>query len=247
MDFKKTYSILFEAEEYGADLSSDEIDDIREKEGIRYNTDNGHPTQIKGTEKTYQKIAEIIPVDLKAGVGLDYSAGRAHGTEYLKANGHKIEAYEPFPNKERVAHIDHVGLGSIPANKKYDYIICSCVLNVVPKDIRDSIVHDIWNHLKEGGSAYITVRGKDVMTTVNPVVLSTSNMEVIVRTTGAYQKGFTPPELREYMREMLPNAIVTGLPMSSAAVKITKQSNASAGVQKILQPHIDRIGNQLSK
>lgn len=225
--------------EYGADLSSDEINKIRQKEGIKYNTDKGHPTQIKGTETTYRKILEIIPPELKKGEGLDYSAGRAHGTEYIKSQGHNIEAYEPFPNQDRIGHIDHVGLGSLPPNKQYDYIICSCVLNVVPIDIRDSIVNDIWKHLKVGGSAFITTRGKDVLTVSNPVMLSRDNMEVIVRSTGAYQKGFTNPELRQYIKGLLPNASIVSLNVSSAAVKITKDADEKSKLMRVMGKHLE--------
>lgn len=202
--------------------TSKEVEEIRAKEGIKFIPDDGHPTQRSNTVATYEKFYKLIPDHNKEGVGLDYSAGLGLGSELLRNNHNAhIESYEPFPHATKAVNITHKGLNSLP-NRKYDYIINSAVLNVVEQDIRDGIVKDIWNHLKPEGIAIIGVRSKaDVMGT--KTALRISDTEIIDRTRGSYQKGFTSGELKSYIQSLLPDAAINMVSgMSQVVVKISK-------------------------
>jgi hypothetical protein len=100
------------------------------------------------------------------------------------------------------------------------------VLNVVEKDVRDSIVLDIWDHLKPGGQAIIGVRSRaDVLGAKTAYVINHDTGEVIDRVRGSYQKGFTRAELSEYIRDLIPEAAsravdVSG--MSQVVIRIFK-------------------------
>lgn len=194
--------------------SSSDVSAIRDREGIKFTTDKGHPTQRPNTVATYRKFFEILPSELQAGEGLDYSAGLGMGSAMLRSvYGANIESYEPFPHKNAV-DITYTGLGNLP-EKQYDYIFCSAVLNVVEQDIRDAIVKDIWDHLKPGGQALIGVRSRaDVMGMKTGYVINAETAEVLDRVRGSYQKGFSRQELVEYLRSLLPDAIAQGVEVS---------------------------------
>jgi hypothetical protein len=224
---------LAEAEEneydvkHSSGMTSAQVDEVRKKEGIKFSPDAGHPTQRSNTTATYIKFYNSLPDELKKGQGLDYSAGLGVGSHALRSAGAKIESYEPFPH-ERATDITHKGLNSLP-NKQYDYILNSAVLNVIEQDIRDHVVLDIWNHLKPEGCAIIGVRSKaDVMGTKTALVLSQENSEILDRSRGSYQKGFTSGELKSYIQRLLPDAaimMVSG--MSQVVVKIFKDRDTS--------------------
>lgn len=209
--------------EMARSLTSDEVNDIRNREGIKFSTDAGHPTQRSSTRFTYRKMFDMLPDELKRGKGLDYSAGLGLGSDLLRNEfGADIESYEPFPH-EKAKDITYAGLNSLP-DKLYDYIFNSAVLNVVEQDIRDAIVLDIWNHLKAGGQAIIGVRSaSDVMTAKTAYVINPETAEIIDRIRGSYQKGFTPSELRTYIQSLLPEAAVTLVSgLTQVAVRIHK-------------------------
>lgn len=189
--------------------SSADVAAIRDKEGIKFTTAKGHPTQRGNTVATYKKFFDLLPPELQAGEGLDYSAGLGMGSAMLRdVYDANIESYEPFPH-EKAVDITYAGLGNLP-NKEFDYIFCSAVLNVVEQDVRDSIVRDIWDHLKAGGEAIIGVRSRaDVMSMKTGYVINADTAEVLDRVRGSYQKGFSNSELKDYIEGLLPQATVT--------------------------------------
>lgn len=224
----QTPSDDFHAKHKGG-FTSDQVNQIRQKEGIKFNPDAGHPTQRSNTTASYERfyhsaIAHFKDIKDEGDLlGLDYSAGLGMGSAMLrKTHNANIESYEPFPHA-RAVDITHKGISSLP-NKKYDYIINSAVLNVIEQDIRDHVVKDIYAHLKPGGVAIIGVRSKaDVMGTKTALVLSKENGEILDRTRGSYQKGFTSGELSSYIQQLLPDAsvvIVGG--MSQVCIKVFK-------------------------
>ena len=200
--------------EYTESKSKDQIDAIRKKEGISFRTSAGHPTQRANTTATYLKFFKLLTPEEQKGIGLDYSAGLGKGSAILRQEFNaNIESYEPFPH-ENSEDITYSGINSLP-DKLYDYIFCSAVLNVVEQDIRDFIVQDIFAHLKPGGEAIIGVRSKaDVLSARTAYVIDAENGEIIDRVRGSYQKGFTGPELREYISTILPEASVTRVEVS---------------------------------
>ncbi len=87
---------------------------------------------------------------------LEYGAGYGHGKAKLEPAfpDAEIKQYEPFPQNWQPDYTVNTAIKG-----KYDIITCNNVLNVVPKDIRDSIVKDIAKLLEVGGAAAIGVRG----------------------------------------------------------------------------------------
>lgn len=228
-------------------MTSDQVTEIRKKEGIKFNPDAGHPTQRSNTTATYIKFYNSLPEDLKKGQGLDYSAGLGVGSHALRTVGAKIDSYEPFPHA-KATDITYKGLNSLP-NKKYDYIFNSAVLNVIEQDIRDHVVLDIWNHLKPGGCAIIGVRSKaDVMGTKTAMVLSQENSEILDRSRGSYQKGFTSGELKSYIQKLLPDATITMVSgMSQVVVKVFKDEDFSQVDKKGVEANIEKKKHPLLK
>jgi hypothetical protein len=212
--------------EYKRSSTQEEVQLIRQREGIKFSTDKGHPTQRANTVATYRKFWGYINSKLKAGKGLDYSAGLGMGSEALRAEyDANIDSYEMYPH-ESAKGLTYEGEGSLPTATKYDYIINSAVLNVVPQDIRDGIVVDIWEHLNFGGQAIIGVRSRaDVLGTKTAYVIDKETAEVIDRSRGSYQKGFTPFELKSYIESLLPDAVVSNITgLSQVAVIIFKEA-----------------------
>jgi hypothetical protein len=211
--------------EYKRSATSEEVDLIRQREGIKFSTDKGHPTQRANTVATYRKFYGFINSKNKAGVGLDYSAGLGIGSDTLRVEyDANIDSYEIYPHADSVG-ITYEGEDSLP-NKEYDYIINSAVLNVLPQDIRDRVVVDIWEHLKYGGQAIIGVRSRaDVLTAKTAYVIDKETAEVIDRSRGSYQKGFTPYELKTYIESLIPDAVVANINgLSQVTVLIFKEA-----------------------
>lgn len=162
---------------------------------LKLRKDGSHPTQIATTKSTYRKIADnLMPPGIKGGKILDYGAGKNIGGKELGA-----DTFEPHPEEGFVPTYEDSA--AIPSDS-YDGVISNAVLNVVPDDVRDSIVREIGRVLKPGGQAFINVRGKDVFSNKHTVV-NADSMEVIVDSSGAYQKGFTQDELIGYLQKVL--------------------------------------------
>lgn len=78
---------------------------------------------------------------LIVGKALDFGCGRGYDADYLD-----MIKYDPwwFPN---------------PCILTYDTILCTYVLNTIESEtIREGIVHQIYQCLKQGGKAYMSVR-----------------------------------------------------------------------------------------
>jgi ATP adenylyltransferase len=73
---------------------------------------------------------------------LDFGCGRGDDVGYLNAEG-----YDPYwaPDTDLL-------------NRKYDIVLCTYVLNVLPATKRKVILREIKNLLNDTGLAYVTVR-----------------------------------------------------------------------------------------
>jgi len=177
---------------------------------------NAQKTQIIGTLPTYEKAKAILDKEVGVeGKTLDFGAGLGEGAKVLKA-----DTYEPFPRTG--FNPNYLDSSTIPSNS-YEKITNFNVLNVVPREIRDTIVSDIGRVLKPGGTAIITTRGKDVMGAkgaAGPEPMS------IITSAQTYQKGFTNKELKEYIKETLGDQFeVTNLKLGPAGVLIKKKQS----------------------
>lgn len=160
-----------------------------------------NPTQIASTVGTYRNIYNILKNEGFNGTILDASSGLGVGTETGRNEyGFNVEDIEPFPGKGySPLYTDYSKL-----NKKYDVIISSAVLNVLPQDQRDALVVKMGQMLNDGGRMFITTRGKDVETLAKTGKnIHLGNMEWIETVKGSYQKGFTNAELIAYLKDAL--------------------------------------------
>jgi hypothetical protein len=157
---------------------------------------NSQATQIHTTIAKNLK-SSILKSELKD--GLEYGAGYCHGAELLG-----IESYEPnpkegvFPTYTKVSQI----------KKKYAFVLCTYVLNVVAEDTRLEILQDIKYLLKDNGRAIVVVRGK--------ADFKSDDKDHIMKkgSTLTFQHGFTFKELAKLCNKAGFN--VTNLKGSSA-------------------------------
>ena len=178
---------------------------------------NAQKTQIAGTLPTYMK-ADTLLTDLSGeGKTLDYGAGLGLSQRELG-----YDTFEPFP---RSGFEPTYSAGTDIPDASYGRVTNLNVLNVVPKETRDSIVLDIGRILEPNGTAIITTRGRDVLNakgTAGPEDMS------IITSAGTYQKGFTQKELREYIQATLgDNFEVTNNQLGAAGVTIRKKSSGT--------------------
>jgi hypothetical protein len=171
---------------------------------------------------------------------LDYGAGLGLGSDAMSnVLGFDVDSFEP--NSERwKGNKDVTFRSSNDINKKYKSIVSLNVLNVVEKDIRDSIVKDIYNNLKDGGTAVISARkwSGDVNQAKNAVDGGEKNSLYITRTQGGkevkvFQKGFDGNELVDYIKDLLGDNVTVEKNNSfgAAGVVIKKTGNIKSKAQ----------------
>jgi hypothetical protein len=174
--------------------------------------ENAARTQIAGTLPTYKKADTLLNDAVGEGRTLDFGAGLGLSKKELG-----FDTYEPFPKADFTP--DFISPEDIPSNS-YKKVTNLNVLNVVPREVRDGIVMDIGRILEPNGVAVITTRGRDVMAakgTPGPEPMS------IITSMDTYQKGFTQPELRSYITEVLGNGFeVANNKLGAAGVTIRK-------------------------
>lgn len=144
-------------------------------------------TQIRTT--IAKKLSYYISEDEKKD-GLEFGAGLCHGAQELG-----LESYEPFPKKN--VQPTYTKLSQI--KKRFSFILCTYVLNVVPEETRIEILKSIKRLLKPNGGAILVVRGVDDFGHQKNKVMSVGSSEFIMKKGNAltYQHGFTLDELLE--------------------------------------------------
>lgn len=187
-----------------------------------------NPTQISQTVNTYRKIFDYLKAEGFDGTILDASSGLGFGTKAgIEEYGFDVEDIEPYPDKDyKPKYTDYSKL-----RKKYDVIISSFVLNVVPQDQRDALVVRMGELLKDGGRMFVNVRSRDVESLAKTGKnIHLGNMEWIETARGSYQKGFTKPELVAYLQDALGDGFTvtpTSLQSSVAAIVTKKKPDYS--------------------
>lgn len=188
-------------------------------------------TQVATTTGSYRKVAEIF----KKGINqfssvLDYGAGLGLGTDAMSdVAGVRVESLEINPERwQGAVPVDYTDSSQI--RKSFDTIVSLNVVNVVPREVRDFIVLDIYDKLASGGTAYISSRGfrGDIDGAKNFELGPEEKSYIIKRREGGdvvdvYQKGFDGNELVEYVQALLPTAKVSkGGNWGKSTVVITK-------------------------
>jgi SAM-dependent methyltransferase len=167
---------------------------------------NSQTTQRSNTLRSYEKVAEYIKSTYpEAKKILDFGAGLGMGTETLRSiTGKEVMSYEPFPK------------GYTPDFKKasqikdkFDVVVCLNVLNVLPPNIRQVTVKHLYRVTEKGGIILIVTRGwaGDVNQAKDAEPAPDEAKALIIKGTGAYQKGFDGNELVDYVNSVIPGSV----------------------------------------
>lgn len=181
---------------------------------------NPAKTQRANTTPTYDKAFDLL--DVKEGeTVLDYGAGLGLGSLSARDRGANVLTFEPFPNEK--FQPDFTNPEDVPSNVA-DKLVNMNVLNVLPKDLRDQAVVTIGRALKENGEAIINTRST---AEVNAAKSKTKSGDGWIIGTGkerTFQKGFTPKELQDYVKEVLGSgfAVEPVKNLSGSSVRIKK-------------------------
>lgn len=160
-----------------------------------------NPTQISQTVGTYRRIYDYLAKEGFDGTILDASSGLGYGTKAgIEEYGFNVEDIEPYPDDSyKPKYTDYSQL-----NKKYDAVISSFVLNVLPQEQRDALVVKMGELLNDGGRMFVNVRSNDVNSLAKTGKnIQLGEMEWIETTRGSYQKGFKKAELVAYLKDAL--------------------------------------------
>lgn len=182
-----------------------------------------NPTQIASTVGTYRKIFNILKAENFQGKILDASSGMGIGTSVGRNEyGFDIEDIEPYPGNGYIPmYTDYSQLGN-----KYDVIISSAVLNVLPQDQRDALVVKMGEMLNDNGRMFITTRGNDVESLAKTGKnIHLGKMEWIETVKGSYQKGFTNPELISYLKDALGDKFIVEPASKSTGGRFNNNTN----------------------
>jgi 2-polyprenyl-3-methyl-5-hydroxy-6-metoxy-1,4-benzoquinol methylase len=194
----------------GAFSTTDNRIQFQKASQIRVEKQSG-TTQRSNTTPNYTKAAKIAE-RLGAKSILDYGAGFGLGSDAMRSVIDNVDSYEPnYENWKGESPVTYTNPSDI--NKKYDAVVNLNVLNVVPKDMRDAIVMDIFDKLNVGGNAIISTRKwtDDVSRSKN-FVKGPEEKSYILKVrrggevTDVYQKGFDGNELVDYIKEILGDA-----------------------------------------
>lgn len=179
-------------------------------------------TQLgSSTIPSYKKAREVLGEEGKT---LDFGAGRGQGAAEINA-----DTYEPYPREDFNPTFSKAS--DIP-DSSYENLTSLNVLNVMPREARDQAVADIGRVLSPNGRAVVTTRGKDVMSAkgqLGPEPMS------IITTADTYQKGFTQPELRNYLQDQLGDSFtVKNLPQKIGQAGVLIKKLPSLGTGKVV-------------
>jgi len=193
-------------------------------------------TQVATTVGSYAKAANILKNLNIVGRVLDYGAGLGLGTDAMNdVLNDRVQSYEINPERWKgKKEVNYTRSEDIDG--KFDGIVSLNVLNVVPKNIRDFIVSDIFNHLSDNGTAVISSRkfSGDIDGAKNFELGEEPKSYIIKRKQegkiiDVFQKGYDGNELVEYVKGILgDNAIVEkDNSFGAAGVIITKSKKGA--------------------
>ncbi len=203
-------------------------------------------TQVATTTGSYEKAAKILKGLGVKGDVLDYGAGLGLGTDAMSnVLGTKVKSLEinteRWKGKDKVTYTDSKNI-----DQRFDGIVSLNVVNVVPKDVRDEIVKNIFDNLNIGGTAIISSRKfKGDIDQAKNFELGAEDKSYIIKRkengkiTDVYQKGFDGDELVEYVKGLLGDAadVKKNNTFGAAGVVITKNSEIVAKSQMRLAPN----------
>jgi len=187
--------------------------------------ENAQRTQRANTIKTYRKVKSILDAEVPDGKTLDFGAGLGLGAEVLEA-----DSYEPFPRSG--FQPNYTNPSDIPSNS-YKKLTSLNVLNVVPREVRDTLVQDIGRVLEPGGTAVVQARDNAQIKSIKNFVKGDEpGSKVVLKSSGevdTYQKGFSNKELLDYVQEILGDNFEVK-PLADSVKKLGIEAINGAGV-----------------
>lgn len=183
-------------------------------------TINSGKTQRANTTNTYTKAFDLLGINEGETV-VDAGAGLGLGSLSAKERGANLITVEPNPQKGFEPDFNY--LDDVPDNVA-DKLVNMNVLNVVEKDVRDNLVQQIGRVLKENGSGIINTRSAAEVNAAKNKIKSGDGWIIGTGKERTFQKGFTPKELQEYVKQILGQgfAVEPVKNLSGSSVKITK-------------------------
>ena len=238
--------------------------------------------KMLGTTNTYKKVYDYLGKGYDGRI-LDASSGMGYGTRLGRDNyGLDVTDIEPYPHETKYQflsdkdaytesgkdvkvtnprhpdYMDYEELDRLVKSgevKPFDFIISNAVLNVLPQDLRDSLVQHMGDLLAENGQMFINVRKVDEIRKLanNPKNVKLGDHEAVESNNGNYQYGFSEPELIAYIQDALGDkfTVVDGrkaFNTSSPTVLVTKkkQDVKYSTREDIIQLNIDWDSNESS-
>lgn len=181
---------------------------------------NPRATQVATTGGTYRKTGDFLKNLLRPnskvisiGAGLDQTKTNLLSGLNGEDGNHEVHDQEPFPEGRKTPP-EYKNAHEIPSDS-YDAAVSHNVLNVVPRDVRDTILHHFFRSLKEGGHGVIGVRGwkGDVANAKNQIPDKEESNAIWIpkqrknpdtgrsETIHSFQKGFDGNELMDYVND----------------------------------------------
>lgn len=171
-------------------------------------------TQIATTTGSYKTaITKLLSINPNIKTVLDYGSGLGLGSDAMRqSSGLVVDTLEVNPERWK-SKTPVTYTSSKHVKGTYDAIVCLNVLNVVPQQIRDSIVVHIGTVLSPGGVAAIGTRRwkDDVGLAKNAEEGPEPNSLLIRKKSGlVFQKGFDGNELVDYLKSILGSGFDVG-------------------------------------
>lgn len=189
---------------------------------LEYNPSDASGTQRSNTKATYgAAVKEFVSRGILSGESkvLDYSAGLGVGAGLMRELGLKsVDTYEPYPPNGFNPDYSSEDASDVP-NDSYDLVIVNYVVNVVPIDIRTSIIERAFSKVKPGGHLFVTsMTPADISQTIKKGAFRhrVSTTEVIT-SRGSYQKAYTQSALNNFVQSVTGASEVTPRPKAGKA------------------------------
>lgn len=135
------------------------------------------------------------------GVALDYGSGKLRNSRYLHEQGMTVDAVD---TKEQIDTYDVDFLRNTysiydDVTNRYDYILCSFVLNVIPDlEIRMGIMSRLKELVSSDGFIYLETRSDDKIESAKTAVRYGDGYLLGSGEVKTFQKKIDPDELRGY-------------------------------------------------
>ena len=160
------------------------------------------------------------------GIVLDYGSGKLRNSHYLHKQGMVVDAID---TKEQINTYDVDFLRNTYSindgvSDRYDYILCSFVLNVIPDiDIRTGIMSNLKKLLSEGGFIYLETRSDSKIESAKTAIAYSDGYLLGSGEVKTFQKKIDIDELYGYASKVGLRVVESKKLSASSFVKLEKE------------------------